>query len=128
MQSTQHIAHSKTQRSKLAAATAANAASKLCVNSAHSAQQKRSTTMHNNTYTVVGTSLLNNALKVRFANGLAKRVKVLQRNGHSNIALIECNAMHKLQAAQFALTQTDVFNEEQLACIAAYVKANTVTE
>ena len=81
--------------------------------------------MHNNTYTVVGTSVLNNVTKIRFANGLAKRIAVLKRNKHSNIALIECNAMHKLQAAQFAATQTTVFNEEQLACINAYIKANS---
>jgi hypothetical protein len=32
--------------------------------------------------------------------------------------------MQKLQAAQFALTQTEQFNEQQLAVIAAYVNAN----
>ena len=84
--------------------------------------------MHNNTYTVVGTSVLNGVLKVRFANGLAKRFNVLKRNKHTSINLIECNAMHKLDAAKFALMQTDVFNEEQLACFAEYVKANSVTE
>ena len=81
--------------------------------------------MHNNTYTVVGTSVLNNVCKVRFANALAKRKLVLARNGHSNIALVECNEMHKLDAAKFALTQTEQFNAEQLAVIAAYVAANS---
>ena len=81
--------------------------------------------MHNNTFTVVGTSVLNNTCKVRFANGLAKRIRVLARNGHSNIALVECNEMHKLDAAKFALTQTEQFNAEQLAVIAAYVAANS---
>ena len=81
--------------------------------------------MHNNTFTVVGTSVLNNVTKMRFANGLAKRKLVLARNGHSNIALIECAAMHKLAAAQYALTQTEQFNEAQLAVIAAYVAANS---
>jgi len=85
---------------------------------------KWSNTMHNNTYTVVGTSVLNNVCKIRFANGLTKRIRVLARNAHSNIALIECNAMQKLQAAQFALTQTEQFNEQQLAVIQAYVNAN----
>jgi hypothetical protein len=73
----------------------------------------------------VGTSVLNNTCKVRFANGLAKRKLVLARNEHSNIALIECAAMHKLAAAQYALTQTEQFNAEQLAVIAAYVAANS---
>jgi len=82
--------------------------------------------MHNNTYTVVGTSVLNNVLKIRFANGLNKRINVLKRNKHTNINLMECAAMQKLQCAQFALTQTEQFNAEELAVIQAYVKANTI--
>ena len=81
--------------------------------------------MHNNTYTVVGTSVLNNVCKIRFANGLAARVKVLKRNKHTAINLVECAAMHKLQAAQYALTQEDTFSAEELAVIAAYVAANS---
>jgi hypothetical protein len=79
--------------------------------------------MHSNTFTVVGTSVLNGNLKIRFANGLTKRIRVLARNGHSNIALVECDAMFKLDAAKFALTQ-DVFTEEQRKVIAAYVNSN----
>jgi len=79
--------------------------------------------MHNNTFTVVGTSVLNGVLKIRFANGLTKRIRVLARNGHSNIALVECDAMFKLDAAKFALTQ-DVFSEEQRKVIAAYINSN----
>ena len=79
--------------------------------------------MHNNTFTVVGTSVLNGALKIRFANGLGKRIRVLARNGHSNIALLECDAMFKLDAAKYALTQ-EQFTEEQRAVIAAYVNSN----
>lgn len=79
--------------------------------------------MHSNTFTVVGTSVLNGAVKIRFANGLTKRIRVLARNGHSNIALVECDAMFKLDAAKFALTQ-DVFTEEQRKVIAAYVNSN----
>ena len=80
--------------------------------------------MHNNTYTVVGTSVLNGVCKIRFADGLTKRIRVLARNGHSNIALVECDAMFKLDAAKFALTQTEQFNEEQLKVIAAYINSN----
>jgi len=79
--------------------------------------------MHSNTFTVVGTSVLNGALKIRFANGLTKRIRVLARNGHSNIALVECDAMFKLDAAKFALTQ-EQFTEEQRAVIAAYINSN----
>jgi len=79
--------------------------------------------MHSNTFTVVGTSVLNGALKIRFANGLTKRIRVLARNGHSNIALVECDAMFKLDAAKYALTQ-EVFTEEQRKVIAAYINSN----
>ena len=79
--------------------------------------------MHSNTFTVVGTSVLNGALKIRFANGLTKRIRVLARNGHSNIALVECDAMFKLDAAKYALAQ-EVFSEEQRKVIAAYINSN----
>jgi hypothetical protein len=79
--------------------------------------------MHSNTFTVVGTSVLNGVCKIRFANGLSKRIRVLARNGHSNIALVECDAMFKLDAAKYALTQ-EQFTEEQRAVIAAYVNSN----
>ena len=79
--------------------------------------------MHSNTFTVVGTSVLNGAVKIRFANGLSKRIRVLARNGHSNIALVECDAMFKLDAAKYALTQ-EQFTEEQRAVIAAYINSN----
>ena len=79
--------------------------------------------MHSNTFTVVGTSVLNGVLKIRFANGLSKRIRVLARNGHSNIALVECDAMFKLDAAKYALTQ-EQFTEEQRKVIAAYVNSN----
>ena len=79
--------------------------------------------MHSNTFTVVGTSVLNGVCKIRFANGLTKRIRVLARNGHSNIALVECDAMFKLDAAKFALTQ-EQFTEEQRKVIAAYINSN----
>jgi hypothetical protein len=82
--------------------------------------------MHNNTYTVVGISTLNNVVKVRFANDIATRYKVLARNAHTNIVLIECAAMHKLAAAQFALTQEQFANEQAQAVIKAYIAKNTV--
>jgi len=83
--------------------------------------------MHSNTFTVVGTSVLNGAVKIRFANGLSKRIRVLARNGHSNIALVECDAVFKLDAAKFALTQ-EQFSEEQRAVIAAYINSNAKGE
>jgi hypothetical protein len=78
---------------------------------------------HNNTYTVVGTSILNGVRKVRFANGLAARIKVLLRNGHTAVNLVECDARFKLDAAKWALTQ-EAFDAEELAVIKAFVDAN----
>lgn len=77
-----------------------------------------------NTFDTVGVSkLANGVAKVRFANGLAGRIKVLLRNGHTDVNLIECAAMTKVNAAKYALT-TDAFNESERALLAAYVKAN----
>ena len=75
-------------------------------------------------FTVVGTSVLNNVLKVRFANDLKTRNKVLQRNKHTAINLIECAAASKVDAVKYALTQTDKFNAEELALFTAFIKAN----
>ena len=52
-------------------------------------------------YTVAGVSTLNGETKARFANDVM-RVKVLRKNGHENIVLIELpSEMTKLQAAEF---------------------------
>jgi hypothetical protein len=76
------------------------------------------------TFTVVGTSVLNGVLKIRFANDLATRVKVLQRNKHSAINLIECPAASKVSAVKFALTQNERFGAEETALFEAYIKSN----
>jgi hypothetical protein len=82
--------------------------------------------MHNNTYTVVGISTLNAVVKMRFANDLVTRYKVLARNKHTNVKLIECAAMHKLAAAQYALTQAEFADEQAQAVIKAFIAKNTI--
>ena len=53
-------------------------------------------------FTVAGTSVLNGKEKVRFANDLAVRVKVLARNGHTDVDLIQLpTEMDKEQAVLF---------------------------
>ena len=53
-------------------------------------------------FTVAGTSVLNGKEKVRFANDLAIRVKVLARNGHTDVDLIQLpTEMDKEQAVLF---------------------------
>jgi DNA replication protein DnaD len=41
------------------------------------------------TFTVAGTSNLNGVIKFRFANDLKGRIKVLERNGHTDVQLFE---------------------------------------
>ena len=54
------------------------------------------------TFTVAGTSNLNGVVKFRFANDLKGRIKVLERNGHTNIDLRELpEPMTKEAAIQF---------------------------
>jgi hypothetical protein len=53
-------------------------------------------------FTVAGTSNLNGVVKFRFANDLKGRVKVLAKNGHTDIRLIELpEAMTKKAAMAF---------------------------
>jgi len=52
-------------------------------------------------YTVAGTSTLNGETKARFAND-TMRIKVLSKNGHTDIMLVELpKEMTKVEAAQF---------------------------
>lgn len=54
------------------------------------------------TFTVAGTSNLNGAVKFRFANDLKGRIKVLERNGHTDIKLMELpEPMTKTDAIAF---------------------------
>jgi len=57
------------------------------------------TTAIDKTFTFAGVSDLNGVYKIRFANS-ADRVKVLQRNGHADIRLMDLGAaMTKYEAA-----------------------------
>jgi hypothetical protein len=70
--------------------------------------------MHNNTYTVVGISTLNNTVKVRFANDMQQRIATLKRNKHTNIKLITCAPMQRVQCVQHAM-QHETFAEDTVA-------------
>lgn len=67
-------------------------------------------------FTVCGTSTANGTRKVRFANDTA-RVKVLAKNGHTDITLIELPAaMTKTDAVAFIKTLPEFASEaDQLA-------------
>ena len=62
------------------------------------------------TFTVAGVSTQNGVTKVRFANDLASRVKLLAKGGHSPLELIELpRAMTKSEACQHLLSVGGVF-------------------
>jgi len=70
-------------------------------------------------FTVVGTSNLNGTTKVRWANDLVTRFKMLHKGGHTDIELFELpEAMTKQQACEW-LTEQAVF-ETQLEQEARY--------
>ena len=57
------------------------------------------------TFTVVGTSTVDGKTKVRFANDVM-RIKILAKNGHTNINLIELpQALNKVDAVRYMQAQ-----------------------
>ena len=64
------------------------------------------------TFTVAGVSTQYGITKVRFANDLASRVKLLSKSGHSPLELMELpKAMTKADACQHLLDVGDVFTQ-----------------
>jgi len=73
-------------------------------------------------FTVAGTSVLNGSTKVRFANDFVTRIKVLGRNGHSAINLVELpQAMSKEDAVRFLSTQDAFQGLDEQAAIAKFL-------
>jgi hypothetical protein len=74
------------------------------------------------TFTVAGTSNLNGETKVRFANDLVVRIKVLGRNGHTAINLVELpQAMTKEDAVRFLSTLDSFGTMDEKAAIAGFL-------
>lgn len=72
-------------------------------------------------FKVAGLSRQNGSLKLRFANDFVSRVKVLQRNGHKDIDLVELpQAMTKDAAVQYLSTLEQFAYIEALAVFADY--------
>ena len=80
-------------------------------------------------FTVAGLSRQNGSLKLRFANDFVTRVKVLQRNGHKDINLVELpQAMTKDAAVAYLTTLTDQFGYvEAQSVFADYQSKNVKT-
>jgi hypothetical protein len=73
-------------------------------------------------FTVAGTATQNGVTKARFANDLVARIKILNKNGCTDINLIELpSAMTKLQALQY-------LTEQGVAGDAGYAVANKLAE
>ena len=76
-------------------------------------------------YTVAGTSTLNGETKARFAND-TMRIKVLAKNGHTDIMLVELpNEMTKVQAAQFISGLDEFSGAAEQEAIAEYLGKHT---
>jgi hypothetical protein len=76
-------------------------------------------------YTVAGTSMSNGKTKVRFANDYVGRFKILTKNGHENINLVELDQpMSKADVCKF-LQASDKFQDEaSQSAIAEFVVRN----
>ena len=78
------------------------------------------------TFSVAGTSRLpNGTVKVRFSKDFVSRIKILNKNGHSDIELIELGSeMSKAEICQMLINHPNFQSEEQQGAIAEFVVRN----
>ena len=77
-------------------------------------------------FNVTGISTLNGQTKVRFANDLVSRVKILNKDGHADINLMELAApLSKGDCVKYLKT-TDLYSQFSAAIDAADEKYNGV--
>lgn len=76
-------------------------------------------------YTVAGTSSNNGKTKVRFANDYVSRFKILVKNQHEDIKIIELpSAMNKADVCKFLSTHAEFQSEDQQSAINEFVVRN----
>jgi len=81
--------------------------------------------MTQKTFEVAGTSTLNGVTKVRFANDYVGRFKILVKNGHENIELIELgDKFTKAEICQVLMQHEKFQTEDQQSAIAEFVVRN----
>jgi hypothetical protein len=81
--------------------------------------------MTNKTFEVAGTSTQNGVTKVRFANDYVGRFKILVKNGHDNIELIELGEkMTKADICKVLIAHPNFQSEDQQSAIAEFVVRN----
>ena len=77
------------------------------------------------TYSVAGTSTLNGTTKIRFANDFVSRLKILFKNGHDNVELIELGGeFTKAQVCQILMNHEKFQSEDQQGAIYEFVVRN----
>ena len=77
------------------------------------------------TYKVAGTSSLNGVTKIRFANDFVSRLKILFKNNHENVELIELGSeLTKAQVCQVLMAHPKFQSEDQQAAIYEFVVRN----
>ena len=77
------------------------------------------------TYSVAGTSKLNGITKVRFANDFVGRFKILVKNGHDDIELMEMGGeFTKAEVCQILMNHPKFQSEEQQSAIYEFVVRN----
>ena len=81
--------------------------------------------MTNKTFNTAGTSTLNGITKIRFANDYVGRFKILAKNGHENIELVELGGeFTKAQVCQILMSHPKFQSEEQQTAIYEFVVRN----
>ena len=81
--------------------------------------------MTNKTFSVAGTSTLNGITKIRFANDFVNRLKILYKNGHENVELIELGGeFTKAQVCQVLMAHDKFQGEDQQSAIYEFVVRN----
>jgi hypothetical protein len=81
--------------------------------------------MTNKTYSVAGTSTHNGITKIRFANDFVNRLKILYKNGHENVELIELGGeFTKAQVCQILMAHDKFQSEDQQGAIYDFVVRN----
>jgi len=81
--------------------------------------------MTQKTFNVAGTSTLNGITKIRFANDFVSRLKILYKNGHDNVELMELGReLTKAQICQVLMSHPKFQSETQQSAIYEFVVRN----
>lgn len=81
------------------------------------------------TYSVAGVSTQDGVTKVRFANDLVNRIKILTKNDHTDIELIELGSeMTKEDICKMLMDHPKFQSEAAQGAIAEYVTRNVKAE